>query len=67
MGHWTCPDVMQSWVSSRIPEWVLAGVSDQKYGAAEISYFKNGNKQLCSIFRHDMYNFYLVVCDVSTP
>ena len=27
----------------------------------------NGTTQQCNIFRHYKYNFYLVVCDVSTP
>ena len=39
----------------------------KKYGVADYQYFKNGKTQYCNIFRHDKYNFHLVVCEVSTP
>ena len=41
-------------------------VSQKKYGAAD--YFnKNGNIKQCYIFRHNEYNFYLVMCKVGSP
>ena len=40
----------------------------KKYGVyvAYNQYFKNGNARQCSIFRHDKYIFYLVVCEVNS-
>ncbi len=45
----------------------IPDVSEKKYGVADYQYFMNGNTQQYHIFRHDKYNFHLVVCEVSTP
>ncbi len=42
---------------------VVQGVS-KKYGVANYKYFNNGDTQQCNLFRHNKYNFYLVVCNV---
>ncbi len=37
----------------------VLGVSEKF--VADYQYFKNSNKQQCDIFKHNKYNFYLVV------
>ena len=44
----------------------VSGVSE-KYGVADYWYFKNGTTQQYYIFRQNKYNFYLDVCEISTP
>ncbi len=46
---------------------LLPGVSEKKYDVADYRYFKNGNTLQCNIFRHNKYNFHVVVCEISTP
>ena len=38
-----------------------------KYGVTDYQYLENGSTQQCNIFRHNEYNFYLVLCEISTP
>ena len=47
-----------------IHTWVSRG---KKVPVADHQYFENGNMQQCGTFRHNKYNFYLVVCEVSMP
>ncbi len=44
----------------------VPGVSEKKYDVEDYHYFKNGNTQQYNIW-HNKHNFYLVVCEVSTP
>ena len=46
--------------------FTVPGVSEKKYGVADYQYFKNGNTQQCNIFRHNKYNFWLLVYEIST-
>ncbi len=41
-------------------------MSQKKLCVADYWYFKNGTMQHCNNFRHNKWNLYLVVCDVST-
>ncbi len=42
-------------------------MSQKKYGVADYQYFEIGNIQQCNNFRHNKYNLYVVVCEISTP
>ena len=44
-------------------KWILPECLRKKYEVADYQYFKNGNTQQSNIFRHNKYNFQLVVCE----